>query len=224
PRLRDGGPARQRDHRASGRALPRYPAGPAVLSGVGDRLPDRLSDGVRRDGRARAPRARGRKLARADLARADRAVARRTRPGAGGRAQGRAEGIHVSGAGALVDDERHAGWSAAPSRAGGAPLRDAAALGPALGAARPSRAGVAGANGVEDKRLRFHGLREAVNEHEKVGREPRPVGIGAHLEKNRRTRGLARGNPQQNEPSGRNAMSELRFTTLTPETMTADQK
>src|SRR5881296_2072564 len=35
-------------------------------------------------------------------------------------------------------------------------------------------------------------------EHEKVGREPRPVGIGAHLEKNRRTRGLARGNPRQN--------------------------
>src|SRR6202030_3292895 len=33
---------------------------------------------------------------------------------------------------------------------------------------------------------------------EKLGREPRPVGIGAHLEKNRRTRGLARGNPQQN--------------------------
>src|SRR2546425_10282169 len=35
-------------------------------------------------------------------------------------------------------------------------------------------------------------------EHEKVGREQRPVGIGAHLEKNRRTRRLARGNPQQN--------------------------
>src|SRR5271169_1911505 len=35
-------------------------------------------------------------------------------------------------------------------------------------------------------------------EYEKVGREPRPVGIGAHLEKNRRTRGLARGNAQQN--------------------------
>src|SRR5213593_420274 len=34
-------------------------------------------------------------------------------------------------------------------------------------------------------------------EHEKVGREPKPVGIGAHLEKNCRTRGLARGNPQQ---------------------------
>ena len=35
-------------------------------------------------------------------------------------------------------------------------------------------------------------------EHEEVRREPRPVGIGAHLETNRRTRGLARGNPQQN--------------------------
>src|SRR4029077_12971231 len=33
---------------------------------------------------------------------------------------------------------------------------------------------------------------------EKAGREPMPVGIGAHFEKNRRTRGLARGNPQQN--------------------------
>ena len=29
-------------------------------------------------------------------------------------------------------------------------------------------------------------------QYEKVGREPRPVGIGAHLERNRRTRGLAR--------------------------------
>jgi hypothetical protein len=28
-------------------------------------------------------------------------------------------------------------------------------------------------------------------EHEKVRRQPRPVGIGTHLEKNRRTRGLA---------------------------------
>src|SRR3989441_1805665 len=35
-------------------------------------------------------------------------------------------------------------------------------------------------------------------EHEKVGREPGQVGIGAHLEKNRRTRRLARGNPEQN--------------------------
>ena len=33
-------------------------AGPAVLSGIGDRLPHRLSDGVRRDGGARARRAR----------------------------------------------------------------------------------------------------------------------------------------------------------------------
>src|SRR4030095_15121893 len=36
-------------------------------------------------------------------------------------------------------------------------------------------------------------------EHEKVGHEPRPVGIGAHLAKNRRARGLARGHPRQNE-------------------------
>src|SRR5258706_3520714 len=35
-------------------------------------------------------------------------------------------------------------------------------------------------------------------DHEKVGREPRPAGIGAHLEKNRRARGLARENPRQN--------------------------
>jgi hypothetical protein len=33
--------------------------------------------------------------------------------------------------------------------------------------------------------------------HEKTGRGPKPVGIGAHLEKDRRTRGLARGNPRQ---------------------------
>src|SRR4030095_7559996 len=35
-------------------------------------------------------------------------------------------------------------------------------------------------------------------EHEKAGREPRPVRIGSYLEKNRRSRGLARENPQQN--------------------------
>ena len=35
-------------------------------------------------------------------------------------------------------------------------------------------------------------------QYEKVGREPRPIGIGAHLERNRRARGLARENPQQN--------------------------
>ena len=99
-------------------------------------------------GGPRPPRARGRQLARAHLAGADRALARRTRPGAGGRTQGRAEGIYPRGAGALVDGERHAGRSAAPSRAGGAPLRDAAALGPALGAARLPRAGVAGTGHV----------------------------------------------------------------------------
>ena len=60
-------------------------------------------------------------------------------------AQGRAEGVHAGGAGALVDDERHAGRSAASSRTGAAPLRDAPALGAALGAARLPRAGVAGA-------------------------------------------------------------------------------
>ena len=126
----------------------RRSAGPAILSGVGDRLSDRLSDGVRCDGSPRRPRARGRQLARADLTSADRALARRTRPGAGGRAQGRAEGIHPRRAGALVDDERYAGRSATPSRAGGASLRDTAALGPALGAARLPRAGVAGAGRV----------------------------------------------------------------------------
>lgn len=36
----------------------------------------------------------------------------------------------------------------------------------------------------------------------KVGREPTPVGIGAPLENNRRTRGLTRGNPQQNAQDG----------------------
>ena len=66
-----------------GELFPGDEAGSAVLSGVGDRLPDRLPDGVRRDGRARAPRARRRKLARAHLARAGRALARRARRGAG---------------------------------------------------------------------------------------------------------------------------------------------
>src|SRR5437773_2274121 len=123
-------------------------AGSAVLSGVGDRLPDRLSDGFRRHGRTRAPRARGRKLAGADLARADRPLARRMGRGAEGRPQGRAEGIHVSRAGALIGDDGHAGRSAASSRTGGAPFGNAAALGPALGATRLPRAGVAGASRV----------------------------------------------------------------------------
>src|SRR5262249_50696854 len=108
----------------------------------------RVPDGVRRDGGARAPHARGRQLACADLARPDRALARRTRPGAGGRAEGRAEGIHASGAGPLVDDERYPGRSAAPSHAGAAPLRNAAALDTTDRAARLPRAGVACAGHV----------------------------------------------------------------------------
>src|SRR5262249_49067375 len=125
-----------------------YLAGPAVLSGIGDRLPHRVSDGVRRDGGARAPRARGRKLACADLARPDRALARRPRPGATGRAQGCAEGIHARGAGPLGDGERYSGRSAAPSRAGVAPLRNAAVVGTTDRAARVPRAGVAGSDYV----------------------------------------------------------------------------
>jgi hypothetical protein len=73
-------------------------------------------------------------------------VGRREVPG--GAAQGRAEGVHTRGAGPLDDDERDAGGAVAPSRAGGAPLRDAAALGPAVGAARLSRGGVAGAGSI----------------------------------------------------------------------------
>ena len=41
--------------------------GPAILSGVGDQLSDRLSDGVRRAGGPRPPRARGWQLARRTL-------------------------------------------------------------------------------------------------------------------------------------------------------------
>src|SRR5262249_20408494 len=108
-----------------------------------------------RAGGPRPPRARGRQLARALLAGADRALARRTRPGAGSRTQGCATGIHPRGARALVDDERHAGRSAAPSRAGGAPLCDTAALGPAGGAARLPGAGVAGAGHVAPPRTVF---------------------------------------------------------------------
>ena len=85
PRLRHGRADGQRHRQLPGRAVPRRGAGPAVLSGVGDRLFDWLSDGVRRGGGPCPPRARGRQLARADLAGADRALARRTRPGAGGR-------------------------------------------------------------------------------------------------------------------------------------------
>src|SRR5207245_4096961 len=145
PWLRHGGADGQRHHEPPGGAVPRRRAGAAVLSGVGDRLPDRLSDGVRRDGRAPTPRERGRKLARAHFARSGRTLARRTWPGAGGVTRGRAEGIHVRRAGALVDGEPDTGRSAPSSGARAPPLRNAAALGATLGAARPPRAGVAGA-------------------------------------------------------------------------------
>jgi crotonobetainyl-CoA:carnitine CoA-transferase CaiB-like acyl-CoA transferase len=92
--------------------------------------------------------ARGWQLARADLARADRTLARRARSGARRAAQGRAEGVHARGARALVDHEWHAGRSAASSRPGPAPVGDRAALGPAVGAPRLQRAGVAEASRV----------------------------------------------------------------------------
>jgi len=75
PRLRHSDPVGERHRAPPGRAL--SGAGgrkPHVLPGVGDRLPDRLPDGVRHHGGARAPRARGRQLVRADLAGADRLV------------------------------------------------------------------------------------------------------------------------------------------------------
>src|SRR5262249_58262935 len=106
--------------------------GRTVLSGVRDRLFDRLSHGVRCDGGARSSRARRWQLARADLARADRPLARRTRRGTGSQPHRRAEGIHGRRAGALDDRQRHAGGSARSSRTGGAPVRNAAALGAAL--------------------------------------------------------------------------------------------
>src|SRR5215813_9731874 len=68
------------------------------------------------------------------------------RAGAGEPAQGRAEGIHVSRAGAVVDDAGHAGRPAPSSGPGGASIRDTATLGQAVGAARLPRAGVAEAN------------------------------------------------------------------------------
>src|SRR4029450_4683161 len=70
------------------------------------------------------------------------------RPGARGAAQERAERVHAGRAHAVVDDERHAGRSAGPSRAGRSSSRDATALGPTLGAARLQRARVARSRGI----------------------------------------------------------------------------
>jgi 4-carboxymuconolactone decarboxylase len=58
------------------------------------------------------------------------------------------------------------------------------------------------------------------------GREPKEIcGGSVRLLLSRREATALRGGPRVgSKPSGRNAMSEPRFTTLTPETMTADQK
>ena len=131
---------------APGRAVPRQGAGPAILPGLGDRLPDRLPDGVRRDGGAGAPRARGRQLAGAHLAGPDRALA--------GRAAARCrrpscKDVPKEFTAEELErwsiDERDAGRPAAAPAAGRAAFRDAAALGAAVGAARLPRAGLAGA-------------------------------------------------------------------------------
>src|SRR5262249_4419624 len=58
---------------------------------------------------------------------------------------------HASGAAPLVDGERYPGRSAAPSRAGAAPLRNAAVLGATDRTARVPRAGVAGAGYVSSR-------------------------------------------------------------------------
>src|SRR5205085_7380511 len=147
-RVRHGRADGQRYHQPPGRALPGLSTRPAVLSGVGDRLFDRLSDGLRRDGGARPPHTRRRELARARLARADRPLAARPRRGAGGSAEGRAVGVHARRARALDDRERDAGGTAAPSGAGGAPVRNTAAVVSAVCAARLPPAGVAGADEV----------------------------------------------------------------------------
>src|SRR5262245_44846353 len=70
------------------------------------------------------------------------------RRGAGVASEGRAEGVHAGRARALVDDEPNARGALASPRAGAAPFRDSAALGPAIGAARLQRAGLAGAHRV----------------------------------------------------------------------------
>ena len=65
----------ERHYREARRAVPRFRAGAAVLSGVGNRLPDRLSHGVWRAACACAPRYGGRQLAGVNLAGADGALA-----------------------------------------------------------------------------------------------------------------------------------------------------
>ena len=76
-----------------GRALSRRGAGAAILSSVGDRLPDGVPDGLRDDGCAAPAGDGGRELAGAGVAGADGAVAGEPRAGSGAGAGGRAGGF-----------------------------------------------------------------------------------------------------------------------------------
>ena len=117
PRLRHRGADRERDHHAPGRTVPRRQSRPAILSGLGYRLLNGLSDGVRRDGGAGPAGPRRRQLAGAHLAGADRALAGRSRPDRAGGAPGGRQGALPGRDRALVDRERHPGRAAAPSGA-----------------------------------------------------------------------------------------------------------
>ena len=131
PRLRHGGADGQRHYQPPGRAVSRRSAGPQFypVSAI-DYLTGYLMAFGAMVALAGRVREGGSWLVRISL----------RRPGAGSSdaarcrrpSQGRAEGIHPRRAGALVDDERYAGRSAAPSRAGGASLRDTAAWWPSV--------------------------------------------------------------------------------------------
>src|SRR5262249_27109500 len=74
-----------------------------------------------------------------------------------------------------------------------------ASAGSVLGLAQASRESSSPASSRPDRRDALSGRLHLLNgeEHEEIRREQRPVGIGAHLEENRRAGGLARGHPQQ---------------------------
>ena len=125
-------------------------AGPAVLSGLGDRLLHGLPDGVRRDGGAEPARPGRRQLAGADIACAGWEMDRRSWRGCGGRPEGRAGGVHVGGVGALVDGQRDAVRPFAASWSRRETIRNPALLGSAIGSAGLSSACLA--------RLAFRGF------------------------------------------------------------------
>src|SRR5262245_31064590 len=81
-----------------------------------------------------------------------------TRRGSGGAPEGRVEGVHASGARALVDDHANARRAAASPRTGAAPLRDSTALGSAVGAARLPCAGLARASRLATRSCTVAGL------------------------------------------------------------------